>query len=555
MVPPSFTALAVAARRANAVGVVRLTLQDDGLALELTRTGGFTPGFALASIAEPARIVVPYSAVRGLVRERALLHLAIDPRAATPHNRFALACFSKDADPLAPFASLRPLHWRSIARAASFALPLPIALATALLPPDRLAAGVIGRAAIALVAGLAAIAVSRAIAEVVTWGGPRANEARDAFEALLAVRLGLAPARSAAWEERMIPPAAAGDRGASLLPIAGVALGAVIVIALFGLGKSLIVPRTPPPSIEVARAVRGVGAAARKRADLAPIVEERPPAPPRCVCDRASSPLWKEGPSSLSVLFTERDSDAPAGKTPPPAVTRGGRPEMRFDVYAVNNAAAPKHDVRVTLTFARRNKRGARVGAVDRGLFWGGALAPGAAVKWRVRAPGTEVRVDVAYTDRGKERVLGTKRETLADAGLGPAPADAFADLASRLSPLRAHAALMLAYARDPRALTFASELSADKPSEALAADLKAIVRASQPVFACDVARRGGELTACVQNETTRIKTGLSLRLLPSGTTLPLPVAIPVHDGVRVAIPIDDADVDEIEVNEPAKDP
>jgi len=38
------------------------------------------------------------------------------------------------------------------------------------------------------------------------------------------------------------------------------------------------------------------------------------------------------------------------------------------------------------------------VGAVDRGLFWGGALAPGHAVKWHVAAPGNEVRFDTSVS-------------------------------------------------------------------------------------------------------------------------------------------------------------
>ena len=78
---PSFTvgALAVAARRANAVGAVRATLLPGGLEIELMRVSGFSQGFAPGGVAEPVAFRVPYTAVRGLVREGRVLYLSFDP--------------------------------------------------------------------------------------------------------------------------------------------------------------------------------------------------------------------------------------------------------------------------------------------------------------------------------------------------------------------------------------------------------------------------------------------------------------------------------------------
>src|SRR6186713_2122696 len=79
-------ALAIAAWRANAVGVVRLTCTDDRLEIDLIRVAGYAAGFAPGAIAEPVRLTVPYAAIRGLTRRGRALCVALHPAACAPHN-------------------------------------------------------------------------------------------------------------------------------------------------------------------------------------------------------------------------------------------------------------------------------------------------------------------------------------------------------------------------------------------------------------------------------------------------------------------------------------
>ena len=235
--------------------------------------------------------------------------------------------------------------------------------------------------------------------------------------------------------------------------------------------------------------------------ELAPTVAKAA-ARPRCICDRAASPLWKEGIPALQILTFASDDDLGSGVAP--KEERPGSPRFELDVAAVNDGARPLRDVRVTLTFARRNKAGRRVGAVDRGLFWGGLLAPGHAVKWHVRAPGSEMRIDASVTG------------TLDDAGLEPAPAAAFAELTrSRYRAVRAHAALMLAYLHDPRGREAALALDGRTPEDRLL--LARIARAASPVIACDAKIEDDRLGICVFNGASQPRSQLELRALPGG--------------------------------------
>jgi hypothetical protein len=205
-------------------------------------------------------------------------------------------------------------------------------------------------------------------------------------------------------------------------------------------------------------------------------------------------------------------------------------------------------DIRVTLTFARRTSAGRRVGAVDRGLFWGNVLSPGHAVKWHVDAPGGEVRVDASVTG------------TLAQAHLDPGPADAFFALtASRFRAVRLHGAQMLAYLRDPRAADAARALAVQGAGDA--ARLGRIRRAAAPVIACDVRREGVRLEACVFNGASQARGGLSLREVPAASgpsagreprSLAIPGTVPVHDGLRVTLPIPADLADELAVVDPS---
>ncbi len=305
------------------------------------------------------------------------------------------------------------------------------------------------------------------------------------------------------------------------------------VVGVMAFLQRYAAPQAPPPAVDLLAS--GLGHAARS---VRPDVHEVPE-PERCVCARADSPLWKDGVPTLSVLTFHGDDEASGPLLP--TLDRAERPQFDFDLAVVNDGARPLRDVRLTLSFARRSPAGRRVGAVDRGLFWGGVLAPGAAVKWRVSAPGSEMLVDASVTG------------TLEKARSQPAPADAFFRLlSSRFRAVRVHGALMLAYLRDPRAdeavRALGSQSAAD---EAL---LGRIRRAAAPVIACDVRRAAGKVEACVFNASSRPRGGLILRdVVPAGTPArgaPVEVPVPVHEGRRVTLDVPEGLGDEVEIGD-----
>jgi hypothetical protein len=583
-------ALAIAARRANVAGVVRLTCGPEGLELELLRVTGFALGFAPGAVADPVTFRVPYTAVRGLVREGRLLYLALDPAVVSPFNRFAFARFAEDAGDVLALAQ----ESRARARWASLLLPAPAGALAAALVPEDLAGGIVGRLAVGAVAALAAWGALHGAALWRTWGGPFSDRLRDRFEKELAERLALVPAdaaevvvrasvrrlppapppapaplwvggprepeRERAWSKQTIdelrprpepvagppprmPPggesagAARAETRSGISPRAYAAAfaAAVGVVLVAGFLRRYAAERPPPPALPAARS----GLAAAVRAVTLDV--RAPPEPERCLCGRADSPLWKDGVPVLSVLTFGGDEEPIA--PPEPTLDGKGFPKYRFDLAIVNNGARGLRDVRLTLTFARRTDAGKRAGAVDRGLFWEGVLPGGHAVKWHVAAPGNEVRTDASVNG------------TLAAANLDPAPADAFFALtAARVRAVRVHGALMLAYLRDPRAEGAARALGAQSAGDGPL--LARIRRAAAPVIACSVRRDGEQLEACVFNGSARPRGGLTLREVIDGPGEPRTVSVehpvPVHEGLRVRVQVSPDFAEELAVVDPA---
>ena len=537
----SVGALALAAPRANAVGAVRLTLTPTLLEVELLRVVGFSQGFASGGIAEPVRFAVPYVAVRGLVRRGRMLYLALDPGVVAPYNRFALARFTED-----PAEALtRAYLSRALARWVSYLVPWPLGAVAGLFAPSTWVSGTLGRASLGALVALAAWAILREIVAWQSWGGPLSDRSRDALEVAMAERLGLLPELPAPLDETPFPLGAARSvtrvRAAPDTPspaLPGRALFGVMAAAVFAafvmlFSKRLADPAALPPPVETLRS--GLGEAARRTHDtvapdeptLAEPTSARAAHLPRCTCMRAASPLWSEGIPALRILTFTSDDDFGAGVVA--KEERPGEPRFDFDVVAVNDGAHPLRDVRVTLTFARRNKAARRVGAVDRGLFWGGLLAPGHAVKWHVRAPGSEMRIDASVTG------------TLDDAGVDPAPAVAFAELTrSRYRAVRVHGALMLAYLHDPRGREAALALDGRTAEDRLL--LARIARAGLPAIACDAKVEDGRLGICVFNGASTPRANLELRGLPGlSPRIPIEGSLAVHEGVRLDVPFDGA--------------
>ena len=542
-------------------GVVRVTCAPDALEIELLRVTAFSSGFAPAGVADPVTLRVPYTAVRGLVREGRVLYLALDPQIVKPYARFALARFTDEPEEILAHAH----EARLLTRWASAALPLPLgALAAALVPSD-LAGGWVGRASVGALAALAVWGLLRGVATLRAWGGPRSDRLRDRFEAALSERLALAPTGDAiprassraavvaapvsvpaAPRWAPAPPAFASRsstpaRASAARPwwrsaVLGMVVAVVGIVNIVGFLRRYAGERAPPPV--AVRARTGLAGVARAGYGALPPAPERE----RCLCVRADSPLWKAEIPVLSVLTFESDEGPITPPTPTP--DRKGFPKYRFDLAIVNNGARPMRDVRLTLTFARRTASGKRVGAVDRGLFWSGVLGAGHAAKWHLKAPGNEVRTDVSVTG------------TLARSHLDPAPADAFFALTSaRVRAVRVHAAVMLAYLRDPRADSAARALAARSPADA--ETLARVRRAAASVIACDVHREGERLDACVWNGATTPRRGLAVRevLASPGAEpriAPIDGAVPVHEGIRVRLDVPADFSDEIAIVDPS---
>jgi hypothetical protein len=536
---PTFTigALAIAAHRANAIGAIRLTLATERLEIELLHVAGFAEGFAPGAVADAACFQVPYLAVRGLVHKSRMLYLTLDPAVIAPYNRFALVRFSEE--PVEVLA--RAYRARAEARWASYLVPAPIGVLVALLAPGSVVSGWLGRGSLGLLVTLALWSLLRQIVAFRTWGGPISDRHRDAFEAELSSKLGLMPPAEGAAAPLAAPTPAGSDPEAAPARLGraalAIALAAACVVGGMAFLQRYAAPGDPPPAVPLL--TTGMAAAvARVHPAQSPSDAFRGLPRPRCACMRADSPLWKDGVPALSLLMFTGESEGATSIDPVPG-SRPGSMQYNFELAVVNNEARPQRDVRVTVTFARRNKKGRRVGVVDRGLFWEGELAPGRAVKWHVKAPGTEIRVDPSVTG------------TLEKGGIEPASPDAFFALTSaRFRAVRIHAAIMLAYLRDPRAEEAARGLGEsgspdDRPT------LARIRRALEPVFACGITVSGGVLEACVFNASSQPKSGLSLREIPPGPSadaaapsltprrFPIEGVIPVHEGVRLRFPIE----------------
>ncbi|AUX23972.1 hypothetical protein SOCEGT47_045030 [Sorangium cellulosum] len=579
----SVAALAIAEGGANAVGAVRFTCAETELEVELVHVAGYSEGFALGAVAAPVRFAVPYTAVRGLFRRGKSLCVALDPSACAPHNCFVLARFEGDlpgvpgvTSPAAMEAMESAYRARLRARLASWVAPAPVGVLAAALSPDDLASGPLGTASLALLVALAIWLALRFAARLAAWGGPPSDRLRDALMAELSRRMGFAPDRLAgpdagapapAFAPRPTPlaappapPSRGAEEGADALPLRArvlvpAALAVVGIVGTMAFVKRFATPRDLPPTGQPA--ARGLGPAARGVSAAVLESERRERAElslAHCLCDRADSPLWKQGVPILSVLGATGPEDG-AGVIAPilrryggageggdggKAARRPARGRYKFELAVVNNSAEPLSDFRVLLTFARRNHRGERAGITERGLFWEGELAPGRAVKWHVEAPGTEVQIEPEVTG-----MLGGR--------IAPAPPDAFFELTrARYRVVRIHAAMMLAWHRDPRAHEALLSLLPAAPEEE--ATLSRIRRATAEVVPCSVRVEEGRLRACLFNGSVAPQRGVTLREVAADEgraprAWPIPAILPVHEGVEVRLPLEGgAEPEELEV-------
>jgi hypothetical protein len=495
-------AIAVAHRRANAVGPVRLTCEPSGLRVDLLRVGRFVPGFAFAGLADARSFRVPYKAIRGMVREGSLLHLSLDPHSATPYNRFALARFSRD-----PLSSLmRVYRLRAVASAASYVFPVLLALLALSVVPASLAGGSIGQGATALVVALSSYRTLRWLVAWLTNGGPLSTRLRDSFEHRISVRLGLAPADELAGGPLGVPlpPRVYSDGPTPLRALGvnyrprifaavgalalGAALMAVHVVQRFGVQAVVSLP--------VDDAVTGLSEPFSNAASKAYAVGV--PNHPLCQCERVDSTLWRDGMPQLSIMITPIEGEVETlwlsfGEHYKVPFAPGARRRIEFDLAAVNNSNFDLDTIDMVVTFARRDAQNKRRAFIERGLHWPAKLRPGEAVKWRVKASGrTEFKVDSRLDAR-----LGVGGVTVSSASTF------FALQHARLPIVRLHGGMMLSYLRDPRAEAQVKAVTGLSPrlEQARARILETLV----PLEVCDAVRTPKGVDMCVFNGTDEL--------------------------------------------------
>lgn len=522
-------AIAVADERANAVGPVRLTCLPQALRIELLRVGRFAAGFAFIGLADAVSFEVPYTAVRGMVRQGALLHLSLDPHAATPYNRFSLTRFSRD--PMS--ALMRSFRLRTWVMASRFVVPPSLAALAAWAIPAEMAGGVVGRLAVGLVVLASAFAALTRAIDWIVGGGASSDELAGAFERAVSVRLGLVPATDGAGG-----PLGGGRRdgvirsgqlvAAGLRPrlfalvgmlAVGMALMAVVAVQRYGVADEVLLP------VDLARA----GITQPVLPVVPRAIDEGTPEHEGCHCLRGDEALWRGPLPQISVVvapvvgevdgFWLRIGEtyaASEGRAPddPDGDEDEAGPRIEFDLAAINNSTQPVETVDFVVTFARRDASGRRRALLERGLHWPGTLDPGEAIKWRVEASDrTELKVDSRLDAMIGDRMPMASAESLAALQRASLPA------------VRLHGAMLLAYRGDPRAQALLERLDGLSPAEE--AIRQRILGTFAPLKVCDLRPSEGGVTLCAHNGSEALERRLVLQTVD-------------RDGERRAHPLED---------------
>ncbi|MBM4359335.1 MAG: hypothetical protein FJ096_14630, partial [Deltaproteobacteria bacterium] len=332
-----FAALAVAHRLANAVGAVAFTFGPTGIALELDGVRPHVRGFAFGGESQYATLVVPYSALRGIVREGPVLLVSFDPKVLFPYNRFALVRFARELSP--GFASARRLG-AALSVLAWFA-PILVGLAAYLaarygLVGARLAGG------LAAVGAVVAVPSLRLLRLRALWGGPGSDRLRDEFEHLLRQRLGLTPTDVrvvvARGPETLADALAILSRPRWLAP--ALVVGALGVLAsVAAVRKYGIASLVRLPVSEVRHGIT---------ATIAPLLEasrrDITPKLASCTCERPDSILWKDAPPKIALLAVPVRGDLDDLCLRPDVVypvMQRGRDAIELDLAVVTGSTRP----------------------------------------------------------------------------------------------------------------------------------------------------------------------------------------------------------------------
>jgi hypothetical protein len=505
MLPPQPTvrvaALAMPHRRANAVGAVWIVCGEDALEISCTHVRPYKGDFVMLGAARSAHLRVPYSAVRGLLRDGPRLYLSLDPQCAAVYNRFALARFATTR--WGALQSRRQFRWLAALRLFCWLLPLLFGMAVLWLAVTRWGMSHVA----SWLTALACFGVMRRVATA--WmarsahGSAASERLAMRLEHAIEQRLGLSAGSQLAHDAGLYeaaPGLAPEPRLADVLRVnarvrrlalvgALASLGVVAIVGLlsrFAVADRIVLPvghlaRGLPP--QTAQLVARAAAYGR-------------PEHPACRCARLDVPALRAGVPRLSLLVVPRRArfatlGLGANQT---HVARfdeptGTRPHMMLELAAVNNGGQTIDSVSLVVTFARRDAQGRRRVVLERGLHWSGRLEPGSAVKWQLTGRGTEIKIHSRIDDR-----LGVEQL---------APAQAFVALSLANTPaVRVHAAAVLSHLGDDRARAAVASLAQLGGATAVLEARDALQTAHAPLRACDLRNDDGQVRLCIYNGT-----------------------------------------------------
>ncbi len=496
-------AIALATETSHVIGTVELAPTPAGLGLTFVRASGFAAAYAPTPPMVRRAIVVPWAEITEASDDGEALRIRIDSR-AVPHHRLILTHLSRD----------RGFDHTSVARRrvrGELLVAAGAALAVGVVTPLVGALSGVTAAAVAALTTFSAITAAlvhgQAVSRRAILGGPtHALERRYLLEEIQRHRAPREPDAIAWRPAPLAAPSASPHAAASPEPTPGdpprprsdrlrwpfgeltPAMGGALVAAVLGMLALSVAsrfrsspPPVPPPTAPAAAVV----------AERAPTPTEHTLTPTPgdpCVCEVPFAGAIPQGVPRVSLLSSvvRRTSDPK-------------RPSLVVEVAAVNNGKEPARRIAGAVTFLASGRRPGEPDRVirDRGFFYEGPLAPGAAVKWRISGRG-----------------LGFRAATTDETTLAPdelASSDAFAALlTARTRSVRIYGAAMLARARDDRAKGAVDKLREEGEDPRLTS----ISRATEPVLACDLRVKGSRTSACIANSADTLRGPLRVTLV-----------------------------------------
>lgn len=517
-------AIAVASDTSDVVGTVDLACEPDGLLLKLVRVSAHAAGYIPTGNVRNQRAVIPYSAIRAVSDDGETLRIELDaPR--MPYKHLVLAHVTRDDRFDHESLFRKRFGFQSLTTAGAAAATMGL---LSLFQAPALLSAFVGFSG-----ALGALWIGKRVSHASLVGGEKSAAERRLLFHQLRTRIGadrvtdLVPAQPFASGTGTLVAhgssnASEGDTfeerwrelAPTLLPVGAAALAALALIAITprllspertstdeGLDDPLLGDHARLAALSSASAAQPGGASPQPAPSA---VEE---ALPSCLCQAPDSPIFASRLPRVSLL--------PAVKR---LSTNPTRPSLDLEIAAVNNGSRAIRELRGTATFlypnAKRPEAPLRIGN-ERGIYYEGPLAPGAAIKWRIKGRGSSFRLATNYDESIAETDLATS--------------DAFAQLLSaHTRSVKLHGAAMLARARDDRAREAISKLREGARDDENAF-LDAIARASAPIYACDleIVAEGAsaKVSACVMNTSEEDAGPLEAKLLLSRG--PVPSAVP----------------------------